>query len=189
MLLTEEGLKEELLGVVNNRMNEEDVCIIEKIIKNQIASHKLKGSISMEKMYLYIVGKEVEGIDFIKVFDKNTVIDEQLDTSYTRMRNLSTLEEWNAKFIYKVEFMEEGIKMTSCKIADIITPNFKKPKKFTYSVTDEEDYVKVNLTNQDLKELDLRTLKDILAYTFNKKVGKSVKPKNLNFILIFYNEK
>lgn len=186
MLLTEETLKEELLGIVNNRITEEDVCIIEGIIRKQISAHKLNGSFTMDKMYLYIVGKEVEGIDFIKVFDKNIIIYEQLDTSYTRMRNLSTLEEWNTKFIYKVEFVEDVIKMTSLKIGDIITPNFKKPKKVTYAVTDGEDYVKVNLTHQDIKELDLQTLKDILAYTFNKKVKKSVKPKNLAFILIAF---
>mgnify|MGYP000884404042 CR=1 FL=1 len=164
----------------------EDMIVVESIIDMQKKVHSYC-SIDISDVMLYIIGKEIEGIEYIKVFDKNKIIVEILDTSYTRMRNLATLEDWNTRFILCVTFDKNGnANICDCKISEIQPMEYKKTKELTYCVTNGKEIEKINIMQQDIKGMEYRTLKELVGYTFNKKTGKKEDIDRLYCILVKY---
>ncbi len=165
----------------------EDMIVIESIIEMQKKVHNYCGAKDISNIVLYIIGKEIEGIDCIKVFDNNKIIVDILDTSYTRMRNLTTLENWNTRFILCVSFDEYGNEnISECKITDIPPIEFKKSKHLTYGISDGVDIEKINIKQQDIKGIEYRVLKELVTYTFNKNNDKKEDSDNLSCILVNY---
>lgn len=175
-------------GVVNGLdITELDKNFILNCVDNQIKSHKALNK-SMDDITLYIVGKYVEGIDVIKVFSSNIVLIETLDTSYTKVRNLATLEEWNTKFLYKIEFENNICSIKITKLKDLKDITLKKPRHLVYAVSNGEYIVKIDVSETDIKGLDYKTLKDIVNYSYNHKLKHKLKKRedNLSYILVEY---
>lgn len=165
----------------------EDMIVVESIIDMQKKVHIYCECIDISNIMLYIIGKEIEGIEYIKVFDKNKIIIDILDTSYTRMRNLTTLEDWNTRFILCVTFDANGeAYISDCKISDIQPMEYKKAKELTYGITNGNEIEKINIMQQDIKGVDYRTLKELVGYTFNKNTCKKEDTDNLSCILVKY---
>lgn len=165
----------------------EDMIVVERIIENQKKVHNFCKCIDISNVMLYIIGKEIEGIEFIKVFDKNKIIVDILDISYTRMRSLTTLEDWNTRFILCVTFDELGnVNICDCKISDIQPMEYKKSKELTYGVTNGIEIEKIKIMQQEIKGMEYRTVKELVGYTFNKNTGKKADVDSLSCILVNY---
>lgn len=165
----------------------EDMIVVESIIDTQKKVHSYCNCINISDVMLYIIGKEIEGIEFIKVFDKNKIIVDILDTSYTRMRSLTILEDWNTRFILCVTFDELGdYNICDCKISDIQPMEYKKSKELTYGVTNGKEIEKIKIMQHEIKGMDYRTVKELVGYTFNKNTCKKEDVDRLSCILVKY---
>lgn len=167
------NMKDLKKGLVKVKLNKKNMQLVQDIIQNQLFLFKhLK--LDPSKVSLIIVGKKIEGVDVIRVFDKKNVLIEVLDTSYTRLRNLSSLEDWNTNFILWVSFLENGnyVDIIECKLSDIVNVECKKVKSTIYGVTDGEDVVSINISQHDIKGAEYDVIKACVAHTFNKRTGK-----------------
>lgn len=177
--------KELANGLKKFKLSKKNVGVIEQIVENQIVLYKSL-QLDFSKVSLIIVGKKIEGVDTIRVFENNSVLLEILDTSYTRLKNLSSLEDWNTSFIFWVSFLENGeyVEIAKYKLSDISNINFKKVKSLTYGISDGVDAIKLEISQQDIKGVEYEVLRNAVAHTFNKETGKNV--KELNCVVVDY---
>ena len=177
--------KELTNGLKKFKLSKKNIGVIEEIVEKQIVLYKSL-QLDLSKVSLIIVGKKIEGVDTIRVFENNSVLLEILDTSYTRLKNLSSLEDWNTSFIFWVSFLENGeyIEIAKYKLSDIASINCKKVKTLTYGISDGEDAIKLEISQQDIKGVEYEVLRNAVAHTFKKETGKNV--KELNCVVIDY---
>lgn len=164
----EEGLKK--FKITKKNMN----IVIDAINKQLFLCKNL--DLNPSKVSLIIVGKKIEGVDVIRVFDKNSVLMEILDTSYTRLKNLNSLENWNTNFMLWITFLEDAsfVEIAKCKVTDLVNINVKKVKTLTYGVTDGEEVVKLDISLQDVKGAEYEVLRNAVIYSFNKSTKKKL---------------
>lgn len=172
MLICVEDLQENLKSY---RLSKKNINLVSEIIEKQLFLYK-NLNLNPSKVSLIIVGKKIEGVDVIRVFERNSVLVETLDTSYTRLKNLSSLENWNTSFIFKVSFLEDGqyMEISKCKLSDVIAVNLKKVKNLTYGLTDGSDVMKIDISLQDVKGTEYEILRNAVIYTFNKQTKKKL---------------
>ncbi len=156
------------------RLSKEKITTICDLIEMQINMYN-KLNIDPHSLKLYLVKKKVEGLDVIRVIDNN-IYNEILDASYTKYKNLETLEDWNTEYILSVQFFDGGsfLEVNKCKKEEISKLGVKRPKEITYCITDSVSYVKIKVVSSDVKGADFEVLQGALVYTFNQKTGKSV---------------
>lgn len=172
-------------GLKKFKLSKSSIEKVDSLIKKQLLVYKqLKLDIS--NLSMIIVSKKIEGIDVIRVFDKVNIPIEILDTSYTRLMNLSSLQDWNTDFILWVYFLEDKnyVDIVKCKLCDIVNIHFKKVKSITYGVTDGIDSIKIDISQQDIKGAEYEMLKNAVAYTFTKQTGKQ--SDNLDCLAVAY---
>lgn len=173
------------MGLKQFKLAKSNISIVQEIITKQLFLYQhLK--LDPSNVSLIIIGKKIDGVDTIRVFEKNNVLIDILDTSYNKLKNLSSLEDWNTNYIFWISFLENGkyLDIVKCKLSDIENLKVKKVKVMTYGVTDGEDVVSIVISQQDVKGTDYNVLKDVVTYTFNKRTGK--KSTNLDFMAIGY---
>ena len=172
MLMSIEDISESLKTF---KLSKKNIDLVSDIINKQLFLYK-NLNLNPSNVSLIIVGKKIEGVDVIRVFYKNSVLLETLDTSYTRLKNLSSLENWNTSFILKILFVEDGkyIDVSKIKLTDVVSVNVKKVKNITYGVTDYNDVIKVDISLQDVKGAEYEVLKNAVIYTFNKQTKKKL---------------
>lgn len=172
MLMSIEDISESLKTF---KLSKKNIDLVSDIINKQLFLYK-NLNLNPSNVSLIIVGKKIEGVDVIRIFDKNSVLLETLDTSYTRLKNLSSLENWNTGFILKILFIEYGkyVDVSKIKLTDVVSVNVKKVKNITYGVTDYNDVIKVDISLQDVKGAEYEVLKNAVIYTFNKQTKKKL---------------
>lgn len=163
-------------GLKRFRLTKKSSNIVCDVITKQLFLYR-KLKLDPSNVSLIVVSKKIEGVDVIRVFEKNNVVMEIIDTSYTRFKNLASLEDWNTDFIFWISFLDEGkfIDIVKCKLSDIENIKAKKVKSTIYGITDGEDVVRIEISLQDIKGAEYEVLKDAIAYTFNKSTGKNLK--------------
>ena len=157
------------------KLSKKNIDLVSDIIDKQLFLYK-NLNLNPSSVSLIIVGKKIEGVDVIRVFEKNSVLVETLDASYTKLKNLSSLENWNTSFIIKVLFIDDGssVEISKIKLNDVISVNLKKVKNLTYGVTDYSDVIKLDISLQDVKGAEYEVLKNAVIYTFNKQTKKKL---------------
>lgn len=156
------------------KLSKENISAINDIIKRELKVYK-NLNLDISNLSLILVGKKIEGIDIIRVFNKTSVPIEVLDTSYTRLMNLSSLEDWNTNFILYISFLKDinYVDIVKCKLKDINNIKSKKIKSITYGLTDGKDTIKIDILQQDIKGITYDVLKEVVEYTFRKQTGKT----------------
>lgn len=155
------------------KLSKDNISVVNNFIRKELNVYK-KLELDISNLSLIFVGKKIEGIDVIRVFNKINVPIEILDTSYTRLMNLSSLEDWNTNFILYVSFLKDVnyVDIVKCKLKDISKIKSKKIKAITYGLTDGKEIIKIDILQQDIKGITYDVLREVVEYTFKKQTGK-----------------
>ena len=167
------------------RLSKKSIELVRDVIEKQLFLYRnLK--LDPSNVSLVIVSKKIEGIETIRVFEHNNVPIENLDMSYEKSKRLMDLDDSKVEFVFWVSFFDNGetISVVRGKLSDILNLSYKKVKSVTYGITDGRDVIKVDISQQDVKGTEYEVLKNAVAYTFNKQLGKCV--KNLDCMAVTY---
>jgi hypothetical protein len=172
-MLTSESKIEE--GLINIKLSKKHIQSVTEVIRKELFLYKhLK--LDPSNISLIIIGRKIEGLQVIKVFDKKTVCIEMLDNSYERFKGMSKIEAFNTDFILLVSFLDNGelLEITKCKVKDFSEVSCKKVKSVVYGVSDGEEVASIEIQQQDVKGTTCEVLKAAVKYSFNKLKDKKV---------------
>lgn len=172
MLINAERITE---GLQSFKLTRKNISLVSDIIGKQLLLYK-KLNLVPSNVDLVIISKKIEGVNVLRVFEKNNILIDVLDYSYTSFKTLSIADNKDINFILRVSFLDGGkyIDVVKCKLIDVLSLGLTKVKNVTYVATDYEDVVKLDISLQDVKGAEYEVLKNAVIYAFNKKTKKKL---------------
>ncbi len=172
-------------GLKRFKLSKKNVELVKGMIDKQLFLYKhLK--LDPSNVSLVIFSNETGEIESIRVFEQNNIPIENLDLSYEKSKKYSVFDESKIDFVFWVSFYDNGetISIVRGKLSDMANLKYRKAKNVTYGITDGNEVLKIDISQQDVKGTEYDVLKKAVAYTFKKRTGRV--SDSLNCVAIMY---